>query len=80
MKPFEKRFRDAAPADLIERLTKAPAGTTARAVRDSGTEIVFCKTGRWHWRNDFRAQMTNRQVASVLAEPETAEYTVADAR
>lgn len=64
MRAFDQRFQPVVtdPA-VLEALIAAPAGTTA-TVRG----IAFTKTDRRHWRNNFRAGMTSRQVASVLCE------------
>jgi hypothetical protein len=63
MRSFDQRFKEQAPAELIERLTELPAGSTA-TIRS----VVFRKDTRWRWHNDFRVGLTNREVASVLAE------------
>jgi hypothetical protein len=63
MRSFDQRFKEKAPAELIEQLTALPAGSTA-TIR----EVVFSKDSRYRWHNDFRVGMTNREVASVLAE------------
>jgi hypothetical protein len=65
MRGFEQRFKEPAPTELVDELAKLPPGATA-----SIRHVVFTKVSRYRWRNDFRENITTRQVASVLAEGE----------
>lgn len=66
MRSFDQRFKPRADEQTLATLRTAPNGTTVRL-----RSIIFTKIGRSSWANDFRAGMSDADVASVLDGTET---------